>query len=162
VRPSALVHGDQGLTVRRFRTSEAAQAAQANIESDGSGAPLMAVVCAWCQASLGAVVCAPAMAGQTSHGICPACKERVLGTLPDTPGSSCAVSSATAGRDRHSFDAASPLARCETTAPLGEKGIVAPSPQPEHGSDDPAASNHSHGLWGLIDRLIKRIAGGVS
>ena len=42
-------------------------------ESDGIGASLMAVVCAWCGADLGAKVCAPSEAGKTSHGICPKC-----------------------------------------------------------------------------------------
>lgn len=42
-------------------------------ESDGLGASLMAVRCAWCGRSLGAKVCAPSEAGKTSHGICPSC-----------------------------------------------------------------------------------------
>lgn len=42
-------------------------------ESDGLGASLMAVVCAWCGTSLGANVCAPSEAGKSSHGICKAC-----------------------------------------------------------------------------------------
>lgn len=148
--PSALVLSDHGLAVRNFPTAAAARAAQVNRDTDGIGAPLMAVVCAWCGKHLGAIVCTPAQAGMTSHGICPPCKERVLGTLPGRPDSSCAVSSATAGRDRHLFDAASPLARSETSMPLGETGNTTPpigtAVASEHGSGDPVASNPSW-LW---------------
>ncbi len=78
---AALVWGDLGLAVRRV----APGAGRANIESDGLGADLMPVVCAWCSRSLGAKVCRPEEAGQVSHGICPECQERLLAELPGVP-----------------------------------------------------------------------------
>ena len=48
------------------------------VESDGIGAALMPVVCAWCRVPLGAKVCAPAMSGKVSHGMCEACSERLM------------------------------------------------------------------------------------
>lgn len=47
------------------------------IETDGLGAELMPVVCAWCKAPMGAKVCVSAVRGMVSHGICPACFDRV-------------------------------------------------------------------------------------
>jgi hypothetical protein len=51
--------------------------------------PLMLVACAWCRTPLDAVACAPSMAGHTSHGICPACRDQLLssvGSRADGPG----------------------------------------------------------------------------
>lgn len=42
-------------------------------ESDGIGATLQKVVCAWCGKGLGAQACVPEMANTVSHGMCPAC-----------------------------------------------------------------------------------------
>ena len=60
------------------------------VETDGVGAELMPVVCAWCSVKMGAKVCEPAMAGKVSHGICPACFEFLMtetraGRQPDRP-----------------------------------------------------------------------------
>ena len=153
---SALVMTEFGLQVRRFSTTEAAQAAEANRETDGIGVSLMPMVCCRCGRSLGAKVCAPAMAGKISHGMC--------------RGGSCAVSSATAGRDRQNFgptggaalrlgvdaerrtspvgplnDASSPKQQPKSgpSAASGVNGTAAPGTPPaalEHLSGGPAAS----------------------
>jgi len=38
---------------------------------------LVAVVCAWCRTSLGFRPASPVTAGTVSHGLCPACAERL-------------------------------------------------------------------------------------
>jgi len=38
---------------------------------------VLAVVCAWCRASLGTRPASPVTAGTVSHGMCPACAERL-------------------------------------------------------------------------------------
>jgi hypothetical protein len=71
----------------------------------------MLIECAWCGASLGIRQCETAHDGKVTHGICQPCKERQMAHdvvpesfAPVTP-VSCAVSSATARRDGHNFDA---------------------------------------------------------
>jgi hypothetical protein len=69
----------------------------------------MRVVCAWCGAALGQRACEPEKDGEVTHGICPTCKARQLGDVTQESfapvgAGSCAVSSATAGRDRRIFD----------------------------------------------------------
>lgn len=62
--------------------------------------PLMLVTCAWCRTPLDAVSCAPAMAGHTSHGICPACRAKLLssvGSRADGPGRAASGNPACAG-----------------------------------------------------------------
>lgn len=62
--------------------------------------PLMLVACAWCRTPLDAVACAPAMAGHTSHGICPACRVKVfssVGNRADGPGRAASGTPACAG-----------------------------------------------------------------
>lgn len=56
-----------------------------SVETDGIGASLMSVVCAWCKKPLGAKVCVPSMAGQVSHGICEGCRVIVAGSLKSLP-----------------------------------------------------------------------------
>lgn len=82
---ASLVRTDMGLQVRRFASPQAARAAQAPIESDGIGVALMPVVCSWCGVGLGAKACAPHMAGLTSHGMCPACWEKLFAALDFPP-----------------------------------------------------------------------------
>jgi hypothetical protein len=36
----------------------------------------MKIVCSWCGKSMGEKPCDPAMAGQTSHGMCPDCNDK--------------------------------------------------------------------------------------
>lgn len=101
---SVLIQGDRGLEVRRFACAADARRAQAPIESDGIGAVLVRRVCAWCQGDMGVVAVRDSrMANKTTHGICPACARRLTDELPGAPRLSCAVGSATAGRDRHSL-----------------------------------------------------------
>lgn len=38
---------------------------------------VIAVVCAWCRASLGVRPASPVTAGAVSHGLCPACARRL-------------------------------------------------------------------------------------
>lgn len=80
-------------------------------------------VCAWCGRGMGSVPCAPRQDGQTSHGICEQCEARqqardvTADTFAPCGAGSCAVSSATAGRDRHTPDA--------STAPDATRGAPA-------------------------------------
>ena len=100
-------------------------------ESDGLGASLMAVRCAWCDCSMGAKVCAPAQAGLVSHGICPACAVDMRADFDRSRGLSCAVSSATAGRDRRNLiDAASGQGACPAPLPVAWAG--SPAEPSEH------------------------------
>ncbi len=82
---SVLIQGDRGLAVRRFRCAADGRRAQANIESDGIGGAFMLRVCAWCKADMGRAPCDPADAGKVTHGMCPACKRRLIAELPGVP-----------------------------------------------------------------------------
>jgi len=70
----------------------------------------MLLRCAWCDTEMGSRPCAADQDGLTSHGICRTCVDRQMEITPESfapveGAGSCAVSSATAGRDRHSsFD----------------------------------------------------------
>lgn len=91
----------------------------------------LAIVCAWCATKAEADAQAAAAGLEVSHGICPACAERMMPApgaareitpdafTPELPAFSCAVGSATAGRDRRTFDAAGKgrLAAARTGAP---------------------------------------------
>lgn len=99
-------------------------------ESDGIGAALMPVVCAWCGRPMGAKVCVPAMAGQTSHGMCRECLTKKKADFDRKRGLSCAVSSATAGRDRRNFTEA-PSCPAELRR-NGETGAGSPIQPSEH------------------------------
>lgn len=92
--------------------------------------PTLRRKCAWCGAGMGTVACLPEFAGQTTYGICEQCAahQEAREVTPDSfapiGASSCAVSSATARRDGHSFDAGpgaepsrdGPVARTATPA----------------------------------------------
>jgi hypothetical protein len=139
---SALVATEVGMLVRRFPTAAAARAAELDRETDGLPASLMARVCSWCNQSMGAVVCEPALAGKITHGICPACQERLLGELPGVPALS--LSPVTPGVNEVAAGAAvSTLPG--TQQPQQVKGITAPdapaSAALEHLSGGPATSS---------------------
>jgi hypothetical protein len=161
---SVLVVGDRGLDVRRFGNAGQARRVQAPIESDGLGASLMAVRCGWCGANIEAKVCEPAMAGKVSHGICPACQQKLLAGLPGVPrtlvrGEGLESVGATRGFGCHPADAASPApsnsratgadiaAAAEAAGPrspqdngtAGSPGVLSRDVSDEHAGARPAA-----------------------
>jgi hypothetical protein len=147
---SVLIQGDQGLAVRRFRCAADGRRAQANIESDGIGATLLRRVCGWCQAEMGVVAGSPDQAGEITHGICPACAERMTNELPGTPRLSCAVGSATAGRDRHNLALGGGLedgGRDSSVlgAPAVDAALLAPFPSPATPGADIVAAGRAQG-----------------
>jgi hypothetical protein len=169
---SALILGDHGLVVRSFRCHQAAGRAQAQIESDGLPAVLVRRVCAWCQAEMGAVVGSPGQEDLVTHGMCPVCVERMEAELPGLPHNSlpvacdrlsCAVGSATAGRDRHFISpgatpgadvgAAVPAKTPPGAMPARVTGTSAPASRAaalEHLSGGPAATSvYFHCVTGL-------------
>lgn len=93
------------------------------LETDGLGAALMPVVCAWCRQPMGAKVCEAAMAGMVSHGICPGCVaiERAKLNLNDAP------------------SAPARMQRPETGA-AGSPGVVTRQQSDEHARVRPGAS----------------------
>lgn len=138
---SVLIVTDRGLDVRRFAHANHALLAQAPIESDGLPAVLVRRVCAWCKTDMGVAVGSPGQENAISHGMCPSCQARIVAELP---GVSCAVSSATAGRDRHSLVPGERLEsvgqeqlRCGS-APA-DAGLPAPSPSRATGANAAAA-----------------------
>lgn len=62
----------------------------------------LATVCAWCPDKAAGDAWSVSAGFGVSHGICPNCGPKLSGEAPARP--SCAVSSATAGRDRHSLE----------------------------------------------------------
>lgn len=97
------------------------------VETDGLGADLMGVVCAWCKKDMGTKVCVPEMAGKVSHGICPECTKKTLGALAISPGPQDGVASqpaplagvnGTAGRNAAVEHAGASPATSTFTAPL--------------------------------------------
>jgi hypothetical protein len=100
-----LVRTEAGLRVQRFPTRAGAVLAGDDRETSGLPVVLVPRICAWCRSNMGAVACETADRDAVTHGICPACAARMLAELP---GVSCAVSSATAGRDRQTLPPGAP------------------------------------------------------
>lgn len=136
---SALTMTEAGLRVHRFPTAAAARAAGIDRETDGQPAVLVKRVCGWCKCDLGVAIGSPGQEKAISHGMCSSCQARLLAELP---GVSCAVSSATAGRDRHSLVRGECL---ESGGPQG-CGVAAadagsPAPSFSFGKNDSAAAS---------------------
>ena len=50
-----------------------------------SEAFVLLVVCSWCDATICARPCEPALHGKTSHSICPMCEAAVIATIDRVP-----------------------------------------------------------------------------
>jgi hypothetical protein len=123
------------------------------IETDGVGANLMKVVCAWCKKDLGAKACVPEMVGKISHGICPACADglreeartapRPIGRSLFLPGSGRSLPTFRddkhlPGGDASVNEVASPLAR--DVALPGETGTARSAEESGAASDEHAGA----------------------
>jgi hypothetical protein len=111
---------------------------------DGLGVPMCAVVCAWCKAPMGAKACLPHQVNRVSHGMCSSCERGMLSDPALVDPISCAVGSATAGRDRHSLVQGERLESEEPPLFLGaapaDAGSPAPSTSRETGVNAAAAA----------------------
>ncbi len=81
-----------------------------------------ATVCAWCPSKKEGDAYAENAGFTVSHGICPTCHKVFFGEAP--PRLSCAVSSATAGRDRHISDKQIAVAEVAAIVGLADEEIV--------------------------------------
>jgi hypothetical protein len=79
-------------------------------------------VCAWCDSKADGEQWAAAAGLTVSHGICLACRPKFFGEAP--PRLSCAVSSATAGRDRHISDKQIAVAEVGAIVGLADQEIM--------------------------------------
>ena len=128
------------------------------VETDGIGALLQAVVCAWCKTPMGAKVCEASMAGRISHGLCPACMREQLCALrlPAAP-----ENEATAAQAK-TPPGAEPL---QVTGTADSAGVMIPPQVVEHAGARPVASFtfllvalDDLSVWAALDRSERWVA----